>query len=54
MDLISGFIMIVGGLAELFFGVAAEMRSLEDIANPLSAIRVDVGQALQGKPVVAG
>ena len=29
--------MAIGGLAELFFGVKAEQRQLEDIAEPLSA-----------------
>jgi hypothetical protein len=29
--------MIVGGLAELVLGVAAEQRSLESVATPLSA-----------------
>jgi hypothetical protein len=29
--------MILGGIAELFLGVKAERRSLEDIATPLTA-----------------
>ena len=29
--------MILGGIAELFLGVNAERRSLEDIAEPLTA-----------------
>ena len=28
--------MIVGGLAEVFFGVSAERQALEDVATPLS------------------
>jgi MFS family permease len=36
--LIGGAVMVFGGIAELVFGVAAERRSLEDIATPLSAI----------------
>ncbi|MBB4689170.1 MFS transporter [Amycolatopsis jiangsuensis] len=34
---IGAAVMIVGGLAEVFLGVAAERRSLEAIAKPLSA-----------------
>jgi hypothetical protein len=29
--------MIIGGIAELIFGIKAEGRSLEDIAKPLTA-----------------
>jgi MFS family permease len=36
--LIGGAVMLLGGIAELVFGVAAEQRSLEDIATPLSAV----------------
>ena len=36
--LIGAGIMILGGLAEVFFGVKAEGQSLESIAQPLSAI----------------
>src|ERR1700728_1198090 len=35
--LIGASVMIVGGLVEIILGVAAEGRSLEDIASPLSA-----------------
>jgi len=34
--LIAAGLMIVGALAEVFLGVAAERKSLEDIATPLS------------------
>jgi MFS family permease len=34
---VAAAIMLAGGLAELFFGVAAERKSLEEIAQPLSA-----------------
>ena len=37
--LIGAGVMIVGGLVEIFLGVAAESKSLEDIAQPLSATR---------------
>jgi MFS family permease len=36
---IGAAIMIVGGLVAWFFGIDAERRSLEDIANPLSATK---------------
>jgi hypothetical protein len=36
--MIGAGVMIVGGVVEIFFGVAAERRSLEDIAQPLSAV----------------
>jgi Sugar (and other) transporter len=35
---IAAAIMLAGGLAEAFFGVSAERKSLEDIAQPLSAV----------------
>jgi hypothetical protein len=31
--------MVVGGLVEVFLGIDAEGKSLEDVANPLSVIR---------------
>jgi len=34
---LSAVMMIIGGIAELFLGVNAERRSLEDIAKPLTA-----------------
>jgi MFS family permease len=37
--LIGALVMIAGGLVAVFFGVAAEGRSLEDVAAPLAAIR---------------
>lgn len=36
--LIGAAVMIVGGLVEVFLGVNAEGKSLEDIAAPLSAV----------------
>jgi hypothetical protein len=41
--LIGAGAMILGGLAEVFLGVAAEGRSLEDIAKPLSMVRKAAG-----------
>ena len=49
--------MIIGGLAEVFLGVAAEGKSLEDIAAPLSMVRKVVGSvadAAQGPPPLRG
>jgi MFS family permease len=37
--LLAAVIMIIGGVVEIFLGVPAEQRSLEDVAVPLSAIR---------------
>jgi MFS family permease len=35
---VAAVIMLAGGLTEIFFGVNAERRTLEDIAQPLSAV----------------
>jgi MFS family permease len=40
-------LMIAGGIAELVLGVNAERRSLEDIAQPLTAEEADEGSAPQ-------
>jgi MFS family permease len=37
--LLGAAVMILGGVVAAFLGVAAERRSLEDIASPLSAVR---------------
>jgi len=37
--LIGAGVMIVGGLVEVFIGIDAEGKSLEDVANPLSVVR---------------
>jgi MFS family permease len=37
--LLGAVVMIIGGLVEVFLGVAAEGKSLEDVATPLSAVR---------------
>jgi len=31
--------MVLGGLVEVFLGVPAEQKSLEDVASPLSLVR---------------
>ena len=38
--LIGGGVMIIGGLVEVVLGIAAEGKSLEEVARPLSAVRV--------------
>jgi len=38
--LIGGGVMIIGGLVEVVLGIAAEGKSLEDIARPLSAVQM--------------
>ena len=55
--LIGAGAMIVGGVAEVFLGVAAEGKSLEDIARPLSMVRKAAGSvaaATQGTPPLRG
>jgi MFS family permease len=36
--LIGAAVMVVGGVVEIVIGIDAENKSLEDVANPLSAI----------------
>jgi MFS family permease len=54
-DLLDAGLMVVGGLVALVWGVAAEGKSLEAIAQPLSAVRA-VGQLASkvAKPDAAG
>ena len=48
---IGAAVMAIGGIAELFFGVRAEQRSLEDIAEPLTAEDAGRGsEATAGAP----
>jgi MFS family permease len=47
-------IMIIGGIIAVFFGVSAEGKSLEDVADPLGAVRratppADTGGAIVGR-----
>ncbi len=37
--LIGAGAMVLGGIVEIFLGIAAEGKSLEDVANPLSMVR---------------
>ena len=46
--LIGAGVMVVGGITELILGVAAERRSLEDIATPLSAVGNPYGSMSAG------
>ncbi len=43
--LIAAVLMIIGGVVEIFLGVVAEQKPLEDIASPLSAIRQETSAA---------
>ena len=54
--LIGAGLMIVGGLVALFFGVAAEGKSLEDVATPLSVTGRPAGAAVRpgGGPAAGG
>ncbi|HEY3682429.1 MAG TPA: MFS transporter [Streptosporangiaceae bacterium] len=54
--LIGAAVMVAGGLVEVFLGVDAENKSLEDVATPLSAVRHAVGKigdAIQPPPPAA-
>ena len=42
--LIGAIVMAIGGIAEIFFGVRAEGRSLEDIAAPMTAADEDADE----------
>jgi len=41
--LIGAAVMVVGGLVEVFLGIDAENKSLEDVATPLSAVPAEAG-----------
>jgi MFS family permease len=43
--LIGGGVMIIGGLVEVVLGIAAEGKSLEEIARPLSAVRMAAAES---------
>jgi MFS family permease len=49
-------VMIAGGIIAWFFGVDAERKSLEDIANPLSAVtqREEIGRPRRGATRIEG
>ena len=55
--LIGAGAMILGGVAAVFLGVAAEGKSLEDVASPLSMVRKAAGSvsaATRGAPPLRG
>jgi MFS family permease len=45
--LIGAVVMAVGGIAEIFFGVDAEGKTLESIAEPLSAAKGRLGSGTE-------
>jgi MFS family permease len=49
-DLVGAGLMVLGGVVAAVWAVPAERRSLEAIARPLSAVRVQTGPALQLRP----
>jgi hypothetical protein len=46
--------MIAGGLVEIALGVPAEQRSLEDVAEPLSLVRMDRPHYQRGRGTLSG
>ncbi|HEU4568074.1 MAG TPA: MFS transporter [Marmoricola sp.] len=44
--LIGAGVMVLGGIVEIVLGIAAEGRSLEDVASPLSAVRQRAGDTV--------
>jgi MFS family permease len=52
--LIGASVMMLGGVIAAFLGVAAEGRSLEDLAKPLSAVRKRVANRATQAPKTAG
>jgi hypothetical protein len=48
--LIGAAVMAVGGIVELFLGVRAEQRKLEDIAKPITAEDAERDEAEGGEP----
>ncbi len=49
--LLGAAIMAVGGVIEIFFGVNAEGKSLEDVTKPLTAVTTDDTEPLTAPPV---
>ncbi len=52
--LIGAVVMAIGGIAEIFAGVAAEGKSLEDVATPLSAEQPDGAEEDDGRHALEG
>jgi MFS family permease len=51
---IGSAVMAIGGIAEVFFGVRAEQKSLEDVATPITAEDAEEGDAGQGQADESG
>jgi MFS family permease len=49
--LLGAFLMILGGVTEIFFGVDSERRSLEEVAAPLTATSVSGSARPRGRMV---
>jgi hypothetical protein len=47
-------VMAVGGIAEIFFGVNAEGKTLESIATPLSAAKQRISKRKTGPEAGSG
>jgi MFS family permease len=52
--LIGATFMIAGGLVEIALGVPAEQRSLEEVAEPLSLVRMDRPRYQRGRGSLSG
>jgi MFS family permease len=52
--LIGAVVMAVGGIAEIFFGVNAEGKTLESIAEPLSAAKGRISKGKTGAEAGSG
>ena len=52
--LIGAGVMVAGGLVEVVLGVAAEQKSLEDVAEPLSLVRMDRPHYQRGRGSLSG
>jgi MFS family permease len=48
--LIGAAIMAIGGIIEIFFGINAEGKSLEDITKPLTSVPTDATQPITAPP----
>jgi MFS family permease len=52
--LIGAVVMAIGGIAEIFFGVNAEGKTLESIATPLSAAKQRISKRKTGPEAGSG
>jgi MFS family permease len=49
--LLGAAIMAIGGLVEIFFGINAEGKSLEDVTKPLTAVTTDGAEPVKAPPM---